>query len=507
MVNPMKMIPTLKIRYLGIDTYKEPVIYMREDCHVCRAEGIEVQTRVKVSSGKKSIIATVNTVKSDLLSQGEASLSEYAIEKLGVRDGDEVQISHTTPVRSFSHLRSKIYGNTLNETQFNSIIQDIVGGHYSDIHLSSFLTACAGGRLNSQEITYLTKAMVNNGDKLDWGKSFIVDKHCVGGLPGNRTTPIIVSIVAAFGLIMPKTSSRAITSPAGTADSMEVVAPVDLTSAKMRKVVEKEGGCVVWGGSVSLSPADDLMIRIERVLDLDSEGQLVASVLSKKVTAGSSHVLIDIPVGPTAKVRSTQMADELSGFLMQAGSAIGLDVCIHMSDGTQPVGFGIGPALEARDFIAVLKNEKSAPQDLRAHAIDLAGHILEFSHKVQEGDGARLAEDILTSGRAWEKFQAICEAQGGMRDIPKAKYTHMVESNKKGRVQAVDNRSLARLAKLTGAPTDKVAGVDLHVKLGEAIAVGQPLFTLHSASKGELNYALAYLAEQEDMIFKIEDEI
>lgn len=493
-------IPELKLRRLGINTYKEAVIYMREDCHVCRAEGFEVQARVKVALNGKDLIATLNMVTSDILKQGEACLSEYALHMLGAREGDKIQVFHPSPVLSLSHMRAKIYGNTLEANQLQAIVDDIVAGRYSDIHVSSFLTACAGGRLDEQEIIHLTRAMVDSGDRLDWGQELIVDKHCVGGLPGNRTTPIVVAIVAANGLTMPKTSSRAITSPAGTADTMEVLTNVDLDVAAMRKVVEKESGCVVWGGSVSLSPADDLLIRVEKALDLDSEGQLVASVLSKKIAAGSSHVLIDMPVGPTAKIRSMEMAEELSRYLEQAGSSMGIGVRVHTSDGSQPVGRGIGPALEARDLISVLKNDKNAPQDLRDRALDLAGHILEFSPDVKSGQGRKLATELLNGGQAWTKFQAICEAQGGMRDIPRAQYTQVIEADKAGQVTAIDNRRIARVAKLAGAPADKVAGVDLHTPVGIKVEQGQPLFTVHANAPGELDYALSYLEEQSDII-------
>ena len=493
-------IPELKLRRLGINTYKEAVIYMREDCHVCRAEGFEVQARVKVALNGGDLIATLNMVTSDILKQGEACLSEYALHMLGAREGDKIQVSHPSPVHSLSHMRSKIYGNTLEADQLQAIVDDIVAGRYSDIHVSSFLTACAGGRLNEQEIIHLTRAMVDSGDRLDWGQELIVDKHCVGGLPGNRTPPIVVAIVAAHGLTMPKTSSRAITSPAGTADTMEVLTNVDLDVAAMRKVVEKENGCVVWGGSVSLSPADDLLIRVEKALDLDSEGQLVASVLSKKIAAGSSHVLIDMPVGPTAKIRSMEMAEELSRFLEQTGSAMGIGVRVHTSDGSQPVGRGIGPALEARDLVSVLKGDKDAPQDLRERALDLAGHILEFSPDVKNGQGRKLAAELLDNGQAWSKFQAICETQGGMNDIPTAEYTYVIEAGKAGEITAIDNRRIARVAKLAGAPADKVAGVDLHTPVGVKVERGQPLFTVHANAPGELDYALSYLEEQSDII-------
>jgi thymidine phosphorylase len=328
----------------------------------------------------------------------------------------------------------------------------------------------------------------------------VVDKHGIGGLPGNRTTLVIVPIVTAFGLTMPKTSSRAITSPAGTADTMETLAPVTLGDRALRRVVEREGGCIAWGGALQLSPADDIIIRVERPLDLDAEGQLVASVLSKKAAAGSTHVVIDVPVGPLAKVRSAEAAERLSNDLVTVGQAIGLDVQVVLTDGLQPIGRGIGPALEARDVLAVLRGESDAPSDLRDRALLLAGHVLELAANVAPGTGRTIAAEILGDGRAWRKFQAICEAQGGMREPPRAAHREPVIAALDGVVTSIDNRRLARIAKLAGAPNDAAAGVDLHVRVGARVAAGAPLFTLHSASPGELAYALDYMRAHADVI-------
>ena len=209
--------------------------------------------------------------------------------------------------------------------------------------------------MDLQETIDLTRAMVGAGERIDWGRAPIADKHCVGGLPGNRTTPIVVAIAAAAGLTMPKTSSRAITSPAGTADVMETLTRVDLDVPAMRRVVESEGGCFVWGGALTLSPADDVLVRVERSLDLDSDAQLVASVLSKKIAAGATHALIDIPVGPTAKVRTEEHAQRLQALLEQVAAAHGLQLRALRTCGAQPVGAGVGPALEAHDVLAVLR--------------------------------------------------------------------------------------------------------------------------------------------------------
>lgn len=490
----------LKAHRIGIETYKQAIIFIRSDCEVCKAEGFELPSRINIMLKDRFVIATLNVVDPKLLPLKTAGLSEFAWELLGAKEGDHICLSHLMPLNSLSYVRGKIFDQIFTEEQLQNIIHDIAKGYYSDAQIASFITACAGGRLNQEEIFMLTRAMINVGSKLTWNAKQVVDKHCVGGLPGNRTTLIVVPIVAAFGLTIPKTSSRAITSPAGTADTMEVLTKVDLSIAQMREVVEQENGCIVWGGSVDLSPADDILIRIERVLNLDNEGQLVASVLSKKIAAGSTHVVIDIPVGSTAKLRSLEAANRIKSQFENIGAKLGLEIVVIFSDGTKPVGRGIGPSLEARDVLAVLCNKKDAPQDLKERALMLAGKVLELAGSVHPGTGANLAREILESGKAWQKFQAICKAQGGLFEPPTAKYKHVVTSERSGIIAMIDNRKLATIAKLAGAPADKAAGLELHANVDSKVAVGEPLFTIHAESSGELNYALAAIRSVHDIM-------
>jgi thymidine phosphorylase len=490
----------LKARRLGVDAQHEAVVFMRSDCHVCRAEGFEARARVKLTSGGRSVIATLYHVTADLLRHNEAGLSDAAWSALGLTEGDIIIASHPPPVASLSQVRGKVYGQRLDERASREVIADVVAKRYSDIELASFITACAARPLDYDEMVALTRAMVDAGERLNWHAHPVVDKHCVGGLPGNRTTPIVVAIAAACGLVMPKTSSRAITSPAGTADTMETLAPVDLDLARMRRVVEQEGACVVWGGAVGLSPADDTLIRVERVLDLDSEGQLVASVLSKKIAAGSTHLVLDLPVGPTAKIRSAAAAASISRALLDVAHAFGLETVVIESDGRQPVGRGIGPALEARDVLAVLQGATDAPDDLRRHSLRLAGALLELAGAAPAGEGEALAGEVLADGRAWRKLGRICEAQGGLREPPRALHRHPLPAAAKGIVSVIDNRRLAKVAKLAGAPDAKAAGLELHVALGKAVARGEPLYTVHAETPGELAYALDYVAANPGII-------
>ena len=482
----------LRARRLRLETQHEPIVLMHAECPVARSEGFAARAQVELHGGGRSAIATLYQVADDIVAVDEVGLSETVWRRLGAPDGSEISVKHPQPLESMSDVRAKVYGHRLDDGRLRRIVGDIAAERYSDVQLAAFVTAFSSQPVELAEMAALTRAMVEVGDRLSWPGSPIVDKHSVGGLPANRTTPLIVAIVAAAGLVIPKTSSRAITSPAGTADAMETMAPVDLDIPAMRKVVETEGGCVVWGGSVRLSPADDILIRVERALDLDSAAQLVASVLSKKIAAGSTHVLLDLPVGPTAKIRTDRDAGELSDALAAVAAEFGLKVRPVQTDGRQPVGVGIGPALEAWDVLAVLRGESTAPADLRARAILLAGAILELGGAAAEGEGEEEAAAILEEGRALAKFLAICEAQGGFREPSRAPLRHVIEAATCGAVASIDNRLLARVAKLAGAPRSASAGLELHVKLGTPVERGQPLLTIHGESPGEMDYALAF---------------
>lgn len=490
---------------MGIDTHEELVVYMRRDCDICKAEGFAANARLQIQVGDKTLIATLNIVTLSALPEGTIGFSVSAWHHLKLTADQPVTVRHAPVVRSLSALRKKIYGNSLTPSEITDIINDISQGHYSDIHIASFVTSCAGGNLNVDETVALTRAMINVGSRLTWpGYTRIYDKHCVGGLPGNRTTPIVIAIASAAGLIIPKTSSRAITSPAGTADTMEVLTNVDLSLAQIQSVVQQTGACLAWGGRIKLSPTDDVLIRIERALDLDGEGQLVASVLSKKIAAGSTHILIDIPVGPTAKVRDNAQAERLSHLFYAVARSFDVHLRCVVTDGSQTIGNGIGPGEEARDVIAVLNNQRDAPADLTQRSLLLAANLLSMASGEELDVTIERAKYILSSGQAWAQFQRICNAQGGLKAIPEPVYHASLNADLNGQLLTMDNRRLAQLAKLAGAPSSTIAGVRLRIKIGQPVSKGQSLATLFAATPGELAYALDYYRHNRDL-FRIEN--
>ncbi len=484
----------LSLRRMRIDTYHENVAYMHRDCGIYRAEGFKALSKVEVRSNGHSVLATLNVVENGkLLGCNELGLSDAAFNQLGLEDGQLVTVSQADPPESIQALHRKLAGERLALDDFRAIIHDITEHHYSKIELTAFVVATNRDELDRDEVYYLTQAMIEAGRQLDWKERVVVDKHCIGGIPGNRTSMLIVPIVAAHGMVCPKTSSRAITSPSGTADTMEVLADVELSFEKMARIVQAHHGCLTWGGTAHLSPADDVLISVERPLSLDSPAQMVASILSKKVSAGSTHLVLDIPIGPTAKVRSMSEAQRLRRLFEYVAGRLKLSLDVVISDGRQPIGYGIGPALEARDVMRVLENDPRAPMDLRQKSLRLAGRLIEFSPDVRGGDGFAIARDILDSGRALVKMNDIIQAQGARQfdhnQLVLGPLSFDVRADRAGVVSGIDNLQLARIARFAGAPKVRQAGVDLLKKLGEAVQAGDLLYRVHAHFPADLQFA------------------
>ncbi len=273
--------PRLSLRRVGIDTYRENVAYLHRDCEVYRAAGFQALAKVEVGANGRRILATLNVVNDPRIVRcNELGLSEEAFAQLGGDNGCSVSVSQAEPPPSIPALHRKISGERLGREDFRAIVRDIAGLRYSKIELTAFVVATNQGELDREEVYFLTDAMVAVGHRLDWHERPVVDKHCIGGIPGNRTSMLVVPIVAAHGMLCPKTSSRAITSPAGTADTMEVLTGVELPVEVLADIVREHRGCLAWGGTARLSPADDVLISVERPLSIDSPGQMVASIRS-----------------------------------------------------------------------------------------------------------------------------------------------------------------------------------------------------------------------------------
>ncbi|MEN5082887.1 phosphonate metabolism protein/1,5-bisphosphokinase (PRPP-forming) PhnN [Bosea sp. TWI1241] len=454
--------------------------------------------RIELSAGKASIRADVQVMDIPAVLAGdEIGLSSEAFAEFGLPEGSEIAIRRTPSPESRAALTAKIRGEALDEAQYHTLIRDIVESRYPDGEVAAFLVA-ATQKLTDEEVVALARVRTRFTETIAWPDGIVVDKHSMGGIPGSRITLIVVPIVAAHGaFLMPKTSSRAITSAAGTADAMETVADVELTPAELRLCVEKARACIAWNGRLNHSIVDDVMNAITRPLGIDSNRWSVASILSKKKTAGSTHVIVDLPYGPRAKLRTLEEAAELARLFETVGAGLGLVVRAFPTDGTRPIGRGIGPALEVRDVGLVLDGDASAPADLVEKALFFAGHILSWDPALGSYEAGRArAMDLLRSGAARAAFERIVDAQG-RREPPvrPGLLVHTVRAERAGTITGIDGWAVAGIARRAGAPFDKAAGIDLRCGVGDVVAAGDPLFVIHASAASDLDDARKLAAE------------
>lgn len=459
--------------------------------------GVHPLDRVQITTDGTTTIGIVE-VTEELVAPGTLGVTR----RLGHVEGS-VEVTLAPKPRSVRYVRKKLDDRELEADEIRAIVRDIEADRLNDVELSAYVSGVYSNGMSDAETTALTEAMAEVGERLSWDDAVVADKHSIGGVAGNRVSPILIPIVAAAGVKIPKTSSRAVTSPAGTADTMEVFCDVEFSISELREIVETTSGCLVWGGAVDLSPVDDKIIRAENPLSLDPTGQLIASVLSKKYSAGSTHVIIDVPYGESAKVDGHSEARELGDDFESVGDHLGMQVAPTVSPGHEPIGRGIGPVLEARDVLEVLGG--GGPEDLRLKSERLAQLLLDDCGADAD------AVEILESGRAEDKFREIVAAQGGDPDVTPADLSPgdecaTVAADRGGVVTHIDNRIVSELGRRAGAPKDPRAGLTLAPHVGDEITAGDDLFTVYAETASKLDDALALADRAEPVRVRSREE-
>jgi putative thymidine phosphorylase len=462
--------------------------------HTAHKLDLRAGDRVLIKDGgKEPIRALLDVTDNSEIRDTEIGLYMETWNKLNAKRGERLTITVAEKPISIQYIKDKLNGKTLTKKQIDEIIQDVVEEDLSDVEISYFVAGCYINKLTEEETVNLTKSIVAHGSILKFNKKVVVDKHCIGGVAGNRTTMIAVPILTYLGLTMPKTSSRAITSPAGTADTMEVLCNVTIPGPKLQRIADKVGGFIAWGGGVDLAAADDKMIRARHPLSLDPEGMLLASIMAKKHSVSSTHVIIDIPVGPEVKIKTKEAGESLAAKFKSLGKKLGMIVKVVLTNGEEPIGNGIGPILEAIDVMKVLRNEKDAPQDLKEKGIELSAELLELCGKAKKGKGSAIARKVLESGNAYKQMMRIIQAQGPSKTplIP-GKFTQAIMAKKSGKVVTLNNELIAHIARTAGAPTDKGAGVYINKKIGDTVKKGEVLYTIYAEVEERLKYSEEY---------------
>ncbi|MBU0532890.1 AMP phosphorylase [Candidatus Micrarchaeota archaeon] len=488
-----------KVKTMDIYTGRNIIVLNKDEA---KEHDIYAGYRTKLNFRNKSVIAIVD-VSDEIVRPGEVGVFRDLAKEHKLKNGEKISIVHMDRPESIGYIKKKLDKETLSEYEVKTIVSDIMMDRLSEIETAAWISGAYINGLSDDEIIALAHATVESGDRLDLGKKGpVLDKHCIGGVAGNRTTMVIVPLIAAAGLYIPKTSSRSITSASGTADTMEVLANVTFTIDELKEIVLKAKGAIVWGGGMELAPVDDKLIRIRHPLSLDPEGMLLASILGKKKSVGAQHVVIDIPVGRGVKVPYIERGNHLAKHFLSVGNKMGMNIEALITDGAEPVGHGIGPALECIDVLEVLEGKGKGPDDLRHKSLLMTGKLLELCGKVRKNDGYRVAQDILDSGKALKKFREIIELQDGdpkvkASDIEVGQYKHAVTSKVGGSIFHIDNKTMAKIARIAGSPRDRGAGVLIHKFRGDRVERGERLFTIYAESEAKLDFALKALEKLE----------
>lgn len=466
--------------------------------------GVKTNGRISVKTlaqNPKSVSTIVDIAKS-LVGKKEVAVSSELAERLSLINGQRVDIDLSSNPKSLAFIKNKMNNKRLSQKEISEIILDVTQNALSEAEIALFISAMYEKGMNMQETIYLIKAILNSGQKLKWEGKFVVDKHSIGGIPGNRTTPLVVAICAAGGLIMPKSSSRAITTAAGTADVIETIARVEFSMKELKKIVEKTGACLIWGGSLEIVPADEKIITIEKMLNIDPESQLLASIMSKKLALGAKYILIDIPYGKTAKV-DKKKGEELKNKFEYLGKYFKKKLKVVLTKGDEPIGNGVGPVLEIFDILKILKRSENRAMDLEKKSIFLAGQLFEMTGKAKKGQGEKLAKEILDSGKALKKFSEIIQAQGGTVDhLKPARFKKNIITKSDGKIIEIDNKKINSLARIAGSPLDKAAGLYLYKHVGERINTGDKIMTIYSESRSRLRESIRFFHSQKPIKFK-----
>lgn len=426
--------------------------------------------------------------------------------KTNSKDKKQIYNNHL----AINAIKKKLLGEELTYKEIFTLMDEISSKRLGPVLTTYFAAAGFKEGFSENELYYLTKSMAETGETLHF-KGVVADKHSTGGVAGTRTTMILVPIIAAAGIKIPKNSSRAITSPAGTADTMEVLAKVTFSPKEIEALVNKIGGCIVWGGHLGLAPADDIIIQVEQPLAFESFDKIIVSIMAKKIASGATHIIFDIPVGPTMKIQHFKDADIIAKKFTGLAKRLNKKIVIDINETREPAGRGVGPILECRDVLRILEQHPERPLALEAKALRLASKLLDLCYqdidKKKVGTGEIVAADILKDGRALKKMREIIKAQHGDPNITSeklklGKYKKEIPSHKRGRIVSIDNHKISIISRILGSPEDKAAGMYLQKHLEEKIDKGDILFTMYSDDRWRLKETIETYAHMP--IYKIE---
>ncbi|OLS18801.1 MAG: AMP phosphorylase [Candidatus Heimdallarchaeota archaeon LC_3] len=488
----------LKIQYIDIDL--DVLIISSKD-----ASKLEIlaSSIIKLTSGEKNlsgrVIKTSQVVIPGVIGIPSSMTGIFAPDEIV----DVVSIHSPENKRIIDKfLKSNM---SLSEEEIKSLVTGISNDSLTPIQTTAFMLYHHFKQVDIKEVEMLAKSFADSGNRITW-KSPAYDKHSIGGVPGNKVSLLIVPILAAAGLLTPKTSTKAITSASGTVDTMGVLAEVDFTPDEVMEIANKTKGIIISGEKLGIAPTIDKVItNAGYPLGLDPPSLILAGVISKKIAMGIDFMVLDIPVGKGTKFVESD-GRVFGRTFVDLAHAVGISAKCGITYGDVPVGHTIGPALEAREGLSTLIDPSSGPNSLIEKSTSLAGLVIELAGIANRGQGQSVADDILRSGKAYKKMKEIIEAQGGdpnikPDDIELGSYTMDIVAPANGWVIEIKNRALTQIARASGAPEHPGAGIHLLTKK-ESVKKGELVARIYAHSEHALEEVRAQVAKLQPIVIE-----
>lgn len=472
---------------VGTDGNKIPMVYLNTSN--IKKYKADVTGKVKIQS-KYYYINTCVTVD-DSLHDEMIRLNDPASDWINALEYDNIDVSFSETSDFHISLEKMRRNEELSTEDVERIMRCIRHNNFNVQEIIEFLNIINEKDLTTKEISLIAENFSDNCNKITFDKE-TYGFHSLGGVPGNKITPIVVSIVASAGVMIPKMSTHAITGACGTVDSTEIYCDTCSDTTEQKKICERTNGFFVCSDSLYITEynTDLLLIETERYLGINPRSLMLASIMAVEKASGVKNLLMDFPMWHNTKIKNEAMAKSYEKQFVEIGKQVGVNVKCVVTDARQPVGFAVGPALEAIESIRILEGKEKA-SSAADKACRCAGAILEMAGME---DGVKLAREILDSGKALEKFREIVAAQGGdgnitSDDISVGAFSVDTVAHVNGKVTAIDNTGIVDIAKTAGAPVDKKAGLILHRKIGDTVKIGDKLMTIYSDTKSGMENA------------------
>jgi len=464
--------------------------------------GITALDKITVTYKWKEITLDVD-LSDSLVDFDEIWITKDVYKLYGIDNWDVLWIEYVVknPL-SVQAIRKKLLWKNLTEEEVVAVVRDMTDNKISDTLVTYYAASSFFNESSKKELYYTAKASAEYWNKISFDGMAVV-KYCIWWVPWNETSMILAPVFASLGIQFPKTFSKAITSPAATGECVETLMDIEFTPEQMKDLVKKTGCCLAWWKNLWLAPANDRIIKVSYPISMEAHSKMVVSIIAKIYAGGITHCLIDIPVGPTAKIKDRKTAKKIKWYFEYIGRKLWMKVVVVLTNGKNPIWKWIWGALQAREVLRILQQHPEKSIDLENKAIMLWEKLLSLTGKFKKKNCKKIIIEQIKSGKARVKMQEVISAQNwknphiNSEELELWKYKKELISEFSWKIKSVDLRYLTEITRALGAPLDKQVWVYFNRQVGDVVSKWDVVLTIYANDLSKL--------DQVEWLLKVKD--